>query len=94
MFVCHAPTLICLDIAVSVLESMGMKPKFEGTREIMKHQNERFFVPVDTHVEIHTCVGIICIVLQHLSSIAAILVVSIVGIIVLVKKGNKKHKQA
>lgn len=75
---------------------MGLKPKTE--REILKHENERYYIPVDTHVEIHTCVGIICAVLQHVTANAALLVGLVaLSVLLLIRKQrrtNKKHKKA
>jgi hypothetical protein len=79
-----------------VFEEMGLRPKTDAKREIFQHENERFFIPVDTHIEIHTCVGVICAVLQNLYTVLCTSCLLLVGVYLLrqKKRENKRQKKA
>jgi glycerophosphoryl diester phosphodiesterase len=74
------------DIAVKVFEELGIKEKVE--REIYKYQNIRFYVPVDNHVEVHTCVGLMCAILHNLNKYFHI----IISVLILVVFGYALKK--
>jgi len=80
------------DIAVGVFEELGLKEKRE--REIYSHKNERFFVPVDNHIETHTCVGFLCAVLQMLDiHLLWVLGGFVLAIIYVLKRFSTKRKK-
>lgn len=74
---------------MQVFESLGLKDKKE--REIYKYENRRFYVPADRHIEVHTCVGILCYVLQNIYTVST----AVVGILIIlcVWKRVNKSKQ-
>jgi len=55
------------DIAVQIFEELKLKEKVY--RDIYQFENQRYFVPVDTHVEVHTCVGQLCVFLQTVNQL-------------------------
>lgn len=77
---------------MKVFESLGLKQKID--RDIFAQENVQYFVPVDNHIEVHTCVGIICYVLQkHVYTLLFVLGI-LAALFVWRKQANKKQKQA